>query len=148
MRTFTDHLAPKLFALEHTKPLFNEQGILSLENLYLYHAFMELLKILKFDSPTSLRQLFKFTDTTNSNRNMNLPRPKFDINKRNFIFKSSSIWNKLHPNVFNRCEPHDSGIIIPGSSPNSDLGAPISFVKSKLKSNLLSSQRHAPSLEW
>ena len=150
VRTFSDHMAPKMFTLEHTKPLFNEHEILSLENLHLYHTFMEVLKILKYESPSSLRQLFNFTNTNNSNRNMNLrlPRPKFDINKRNFIFKSSSIWNKLHPSIFTKCEPQNNGLIIPGSVPNSDLGAPISFIKSKLKSVLLASQKCAPALEW
>ena len=150
VRTFADHMSPKIFTLEHTKPLFNEQEILNLENLHLYHTFMEVLKILKFESPISLRQLFKFTDSNNSKRNMNLllPRPKFDMSKSNFIFKSSSIWNKLHPNIFTKCEPCKDGLIIPGSTPNSDLGAPISFVKSKLKAMLLSSQSHPPALEW
>ena len=31
---------PKMYGLEHTKPLFNEHQILSLENMYYYHTFM------------------------------------------------------------------------------------------------------------
>ena len=33
-RTYTEHTATKNFVLEHTKPLLNENGFLSLGNLY------------------------------------------------------------------------------------------------------------------
>ena len=38
VRTFEQHKAPKNYVLEHTKPLFNENNILSLQNLYQYHS--------------------------------------------------------------------------------------------------------------
>ena len=41
-RTYTEHTAPKNFLLEHTKPLFNENGFLSLRNLYKYLTLLEL----------------------------------------------------------------------------------------------------------
>ena len=45
------HMASKNYCLEveHIKPLFTEQKIMNLENLHMYHTFMELFKILKFD---------------------------------------------------------------------------------------------------
>ena len=39
---------------EHTKPLFESYKILSVQNLYTYHCFMETYKILKFRQPMSL----------------------------------------------------------------------------------------------
>ena len=44
---------------EHTKPLFNSYHILTVNNLYVYHCFIELFKILKFRQPYSLFELFK-----------------------------------------------------------------------------------------
>ena len=43
--------------LEHTKPLFNKHNILSLENLYKYHSFMEIFKLLKYNTPKSVSSL-------------------------------------------------------------------------------------------
>ena len=58
IRTYNQHMEHKSYCLEHTKPLFNEHKILNLENLYFYHMFMEIFKILKYSIPCSLKQLF------------------------------------------------------------------------------------------
>ena len=66
------------------------------------------------------------------------PKVQLDVSKQNFVFKASEIWNDMTRHVFTKCLPEESGIIIPGSSQNSDLGASIGFVKNKLKLYLLS----------
>ena len=48
-RTYDEHTAPKDYVLEHTKPLFNKHSILSVNNLYKYHSFMEVFKLLKYN---------------------------------------------------------------------------------------------------
>ena len=58
-----------------------------------------------------------------------IPKVKIDISQQNF----TEIWNDLSKIVFYKCGPEESGIVIPGSSANSDLSASISFVKSKVK---------------
>ena len=60
-RTYTEHTAPKNFVLEHTKPLFNENGFLGLRNLYKYFTLLELFKILKYKSPIPITELFTFS---------------------------------------------------------------------------------------
>ena len=50
--------------------------------------------------------------------------------------------------MFNRCDPEISGIVIPGSSEKSDLGASVSVIKSKLKTHLLVSQKIGHSTDW
>ena len=50
-------MASKNYCLEHTKQLFTEQKIMNPENLHMYHTFMELFKILKFDVPQSIKRL-------------------------------------------------------------------------------------------
>ena len=140
-------MAPKMFTLEHTKPLFNEYDLLSLENLYTYHTFMEIFKLLKFQSPISLREQFILSHRNHS-LNLILPRVKLDKTKKSFIFKSVVTWNKMYHYVLNKCEAEKSGIVIPGSALNSDLGAPISYVKCKLKLVLLTMQKTGDIIQW
>ena len=58
IRTYEEHKAKKNYCLEHTKPLFNKQKILSLFNLYIYHTFLNSFKVLKTHTPLSLYNLF------------------------------------------------------------------------------------------
>ena len=44
-KTFTEHMAQKEYALEHTKPIFNKHNLLNLHNLYVIRSLAELLKI-------------------------------------------------------------------------------------------------------
>ena len=85
-----------------------------------------------------------------NNRIMKLIPPLVTSHKSmvNFVFKSSTLWNRLLPNILSKCKPEASGLIIPGSALNSDLSAPISFVKLKLKSALLASQRKDHLSQW
>jgi hypothetical protein len=64
VRTIDDHLAGKNFAHEATKPLFKEHNVLSLKNLHIYHTFMESFKILKHNTPISIRGLSSFLPKT------------------------------------------------------------------------------------
>ena len=47
-------LGSEHYEKEHTKPLFNEQKIMSVHNLYHYHCCLEIFKIIKFRTPISL----------------------------------------------------------------------------------------------
>ena len=51
-------LTNEFFEKEHTKPLFTKHSILALKNLYTYHTFMEVFKILKLRVPPSLSDYF------------------------------------------------------------------------------------------
>ena len=52
-------LGPQFYKKEHTKPLFKKFKILSAPNLYSYHCFLEVFKLLKFRTPIALHSLFK-----------------------------------------------------------------------------------------
>ena len=119
-------MAPKNYCLEHTKPIFNEHNILSLNNLHIFHTYMELFKILKFCTPISLFELF---EVSSRSQLMILPRVNLDVSKQNFVFQSALIWNKFCGVVFEKCIPQESGIVIPGSAYNSDLDASTSTIK-------------------
>ena len=136
-----------MHSLQHTKPLFNEHDLLSLENLYTYHTFMEVFKVLKFQSPISIREQFTLS-YRNHSLNLILPRVNLDKTKKSFIFKSAAIWNKMFPSILTKNKSENSGIIIPGSAVNSDLSAPMSFVKDKLKSALFALQKAGDVIQW
>ena len=75
-----------------------------------------------------------------------------DISKRNFVFSSSSVWNKLVGVILEKnvltCLRGKEYVIIVGSTPNSDLCATIPFVKNKLKAYLFNKQASGGVTEW
>ena len=148
VRTFAENMSPKNYPLEHTKPLFNEQAILNVEYLHKYHTFMETFKIMKYQCPVSLFNLFLLNTTMHRNLTLILPSVRLEKTKSNYIFKASTIWNKLLQLILLKCKAENNGIIIPGSSPNSDLTAAVPFVKIRLKSVLLENQSSGSRTQW
>ena len=57
-------LTAKFYTKEHSKPLFNENKILSLKNLYFYHSVNEIFKILKFKTPYAIFNQFNISSCT------------------------------------------------------------------------------------
>ena len=151
IRTYNEHKAKKNYCLEHTKPLFNKQKILSLFNLYIYHTFLNTFKVLKTRIPLSLYILFT-PGCRDANFLLLLPRVNLDISKNNFVFSASTIWNSLIGDMLEKSLPLDKGkfkgTVVQGSSENSDLCATVSFIKNKLKSHLLDQQSSGDLVEW
>ena len=108
---------------------------------------METFKILKFSTPISIRNLISFLPKTEKLR-LEVPRVKLNITKQNSVFKSTQIWNDISPEIFEKCSPNKIGLIIPGSSRNSDLSASTGIIKKRLKCHLLSSQKLGNTLNW
>ena len=66
-----------------------------------------------------------------------IPRVRLEVSKHNFVFRATEIWNKMVKYVlFQRSNTELPGLIIPGSTPNSDLG----YVKNQIKRHLRNSQ--------
>ena len=148
-RTYEENKAPKDYCLEHTKPLFNECKILTLHNLHTYHTFMEIFKIMKYHCPISMYELLTVAPRSTKHL-LILPRISLETTKQNFIFKSSSIWNKIIGNVLNLniCLPSDGGVVIPGSREHSDMSASICIIKNNLKVHLLLTQKQGDINNW
>ena len=108
---------------------------------------METFKILKFSTPISIRNLISLLPKTDKLR-LEVPRVKLNITKQNSVFKSTQIWNDISPEIFEKCSPNKIGLIIPGSSRNSDLSASTGIIKKRLKCHLLSSQKLGNTLNW
>ena len=114
-RTIDQHRDERSYCLEHTKPLSNEQGIVTIHKLYLYHTFMETFKILTSFSPTSIRELLKFVPRSDK-LSLMLPKVKQEVTKQNFVSKATKTWNDHKNKIFNKSDPSNTGIIIPGDS--------------------------------
>ena len=135
-RTYTEHTATKNFLLEHTKPLLNKNGFLSLRNLYKYFTLIELFNILKYKCPISINELI--TPSSQNNKiSFILPNVTLDIGLQSFVFSSCKLWNQYLKLMFDKCSANSSGIVVPGSAINSDLSASTSVIKSKTKKMLL-----------
>ena len=139
-KTYTDHMAKKNYQLENTKPLFNNEKILSLHHLHVQHTFIEIFKIMKARQPMSLVELFQ-PSYRNTSNTMLLPKHTLEMTKHNFAYNGSYMWNGLIGNVLDKCEPNKDNIMIPGSSKYSDLSTPITIIKNRLKDHLFNVQK-------
>ena len=117
-------LGHEFYEREPSKPLFVKNKIMTVHNIYNYHCFMDVLKILKLRTPISLYAEFNL-----SNRKETLlltPSPD-----TYFIYKSSILWNSLR-NKLNM----------------KDFSMNISCFKSQIKSLILSVQQSHHETEW
>ena len=146
-RTYAQHRESKSFSLEHTKPIFNENKILAIKNLHLYHTFMETLKVLKFYTPISIHKLFKFLPKNNKLL-LSTPLMKLETSQQNFLYQATKIWNDLKDKILNKSTPSETGLIISGNTENSDLACSIGFVKNRLKQCLLAEQSGGDPNRW
>ena len=108
---------------------------------------MELFKVMKYHVPISIFNMLQFSNR-DTNYLLSLPKIHLSKSKTNFTFKASLLWNSLVGAVLNKCSPSNNGVIIPGSTENSDMSASIAMVKSKLKELLKNIQIIGDSEEW
>lgn len=112
---------------EHTKPLFKENKILAVQNLYYYHSFMEVFRILKLRSPICIYLQYQL-----SSRNyltfikLIPPNPS-----NNFIYRTSVIWNTLRQKL-----------------DITDISTGTSLVKKNLRTMLHTNQHNHHEVEW
>ena len=134
--------------LEHTKPLYNENNLLTLQNLYTFHTLNGIFKILKYHSPISMFNLIVL-NSASIHLTVLPPKINLDIFKYNFVLKACSLWNASVSKLFSKsiAEPN-TDIIIPGSQINSDLTCTIAAYKSRLTNFLLSLQKAGDVDEW
>ena len=111
---------------------------------------MGLNKVFKTHTPISIFEILLFQQ---SNRETNfldkVPEVPLILNtsKCNFAYKSPVLWNTLIGKVLDKSEVNN-GIIITGSSENSDFCASVPFVKNTLKTYLLTIQKYGNDNLW
>ena len=121
----------------------NKKYLYTLHHLYIYHTFIDTLKIIKFRTPVSIFSLFTSSPSEN-NFKLLIPKVRLDLAKNNYIFQASCIWNELIPVMLNKCLPNKDGLMVPGSEIDSDLTISIGVVKKKLRVVLLNAQEIDP----
>ena len=87
-------LTAEFYIKEHSKPLFNQQKIMILQNLYFYHSCCEIFKIFKFFSPLPLYNLFNFSKRSHKNLYINTPQPS-----DSFEYRTSVMWNSVRQKI-------------------------------------------------
>ena len=154
VRTYQEHRAEKNFTLEHTKPLFNKHGLLTLQNLHIMRTLTEFFKIFKYHSPISMFNLLPLRALSNDYR-IKLPKFNLDISKNNFVINASLMWNNCISNILDKSvlstvsiRNKNFSFIIPGSNSNSDMTMTVGLFKNRMKRFLLSSQKAGDSDKW
>ena len=152
-RTYQQHIAPKDFTLEHTKPWFKKHNFPTLQNLYILRSLVELFKILKLQSPVSIYNIFEFCPNTHHSKLL-CPKYNLDISKNNFNVNSIVLWNTNIGSLFDQpilCIPKCTNgleLIIPGNVKNSDLTMSICTFKNRLHEVLIKLQNQGDPNEW
>lgn len=119
------HLDHKFFQKEHTKPIFKEQGILAVQNLYTYHCYLEVYKVMKFRAPISLYEEY-VCSARKPTLVINQPDPPDNFNTR-----STKIWNSITPKLKFQ-----------------DYALSAASIKSMLKCSLQANQHNHTELNW
>ena len=116
------------FCRERTKPLFNRNELLVVQNLYYYFCSVELFKILKFRVPINLYDMY---DISHREQSLVIPTRHPTIQ---FKYKSSKLWNCVYKKVL--------------SKPHLDLTTKISNFKKEIKALLFITQKIGNEIEW
>lgn len=82
-------LGQEFFEREHTKPIFNNQKIMTVYNLYNYQMLNCTYKILKFRTPIAVHSCFKI-----SNRKENLLHIPKNVSE-SFVYNATKLWNSF-----------------------------------------------------
>ena len=153
VRPFEDHIAPRNFVLEHTKPLFKEHKFLTVHNLHKLSILSEIFKIQKYKTPISLSTLLykKYELSRQCRKNtLAVPNYRLNVSRNQFLFCGTTIWNKMNNNIYKSLNVNSelSQIICPGSSIFSDLSTSICYVKRKIKDILFNLQFSGDITNW
>ena len=125
---FDQILSEAFYTKEHTKPLFKKHNILTVQNLYTFHTFSEIFKVLKHQAPISLYSQYQLSNRKYLGHNLYLIPP---LLTGTFIHKSTMIWNIIRPLI-----------------PITDLSCAGSSVKKNFKTLLHSNQHRHHEIEW
>ena len=122
-------LGPDFFKREHTKPLFNSNGILTVHNLHSYHILLSISKNFKFHTPIALHTIF-----TMSRRRGTLIITSNHSESSSFDYNISILWNTF------RTTPEGNEITY--------FNVSLSFIKNHIKNLVCKRQNLGDVNEW
>ena len=79
--TYDEQMNPD-YTIEHTKPLFKSNNLLTIQNVYNYHALIEIFKIMKYRAPYSL---FQNINISGRKIAISLKKVKFDKRQKKLL---------------------------------------------------------------
>ena len=118
-------LGSEFYIKEHTKPLFNKNEILALENLYFYHCCSEIFKVFKFRDPIVIFNRFKFSK---GHKDLFLTTPK---PSNLYSYHTSVAWSTARKILKIK-----------------DASTPVTSLKDKLRKHLLDKQLLGDDINW
>ena len=139
------------YSKEHTKPLFESNNILTVSNLYNYHALTELYKIMKFRTPCSIYSKLHISDRKVL---LILNKVKFDKHKQQFFYNAAMKWNQISNFLI---RPYEIKVINSKNTDESssndivltyDFTLSVSVLKAKLKKIIMAIQCDGIVNEW
>ena len=125
----------KNFVLEHTKPLFKEYNLLTVQNLHKLYTINEIFKIQKYRYPISLCNFLHSQSNTPRQGRKNqliLPNYRLNISRSQFLFCGIDIWNNL----------------VAGLDLLTDFSISTCYVKKKFKEILTKKQNLGSIIHW
>ena len=117
----------EFYCKEHTKPIFAQHEILTIQNIYTYQTCLEVAKILKNKTPISIHSLLTVSTRDNSNL-LILP-----MLTNCFAYNASRMWNVITKTIAKSIDP---------------VALKISFLKLSLKKSLLKVQQMHSVNDW
>ena len=101
VRPYSEHVAPKDYTLEHTKPIFKCNSLLTVHNLHKLYTICDVFKIIKFKIPISLSVHYKFINNHSLFKNhVIVPKYKKHRSRKQFLYQSTKLWNKFVGRIF------------------------------------------------
>ena len=145
VRSIDEHIAPKNYELEHTKPLFTELKFLTVHNLHKLFVLNEIFKIKKYRYPISLHNfLHKTSESSRQCRKDKLVLPNYCLNfsRAQFFHNGITTWNQMI-NSINKYKCIEASIDFPA-----DLSISFNVAKRKFKDILLKLQSNGNIFVW
>ena len=151
-RSIDEHMAPRNYVLEHTKPLFMEHKFLTVHNLHKLFILNEIYKIQKYRYPISLSTfLYKTSESSRDYRKNNLVVPNYHLNvsRNQFLYYGTNTWNKVNSEIFKLSNNNRQlKIVVPGSDFLSDFSTSPFVAKRKFKEILFNMQFSGEISTW
>ena len=96
LRPFGKEKVPKNFVLEHTKPIFKEYNLLTVQNLHKLCILSEIFKIQKYKYPISLSNfIYCQSDAPRHciKNQLVLPNYRLNVSRSQFLYYGIDLWN-------------------------------------------------------
>ena len=143
-RSINEHMAPRNYVLEHTKPLFMEHKFLTVHYPHKLFMLNEIYKIKKYRYPIPLSTfLYTTSDSAREHRKNSLAVPNYHLNisRNQFLYCGTSTWNKINSQVFKySSNKNQLNCFVPGSDFLSDFSTSSCAAKRKFKEILFNVQ--------